>query len=470
MNSITTDLCVIGAGSGGLSVAAGAAQLGIRVVLVEGHLMGGECLNSGCVPSKALIAAARRAEAVRRGGPGVAGREPEVDFGAVKDHLVDVIAAIAPMDSAKRFTGLGCVVIRDWGRFVSRSELVAGDVTVRARRFVIATGSRPVMPDVPGIREVGALTNETVFDLRERPEHLLVLGGGPMGLELAQAHRRLGCRVTVVDGGAALGREDPEAAARLIARLRGEGIDLREGVRVDRAERRGDAVLLHVAGQAIAGSHLLVAAGRVPNLERLDLGRAGVAADGRGVRVDAALRSVTNRAVFAVGDAAGGGATHVAGYHAGIVVRQAVLGVPARVRTGHLPRVTFTDPELAQVGLTEAEARAHHGRRLDVVRVDFTEVDRAVAEGRTEGMAKVMVVAGRPVGATILAPQAGELIAVWAVAIANRQKMTALARTVFAYPTLGDVHKRVTSAYLGAKLFRSATVKRLAGLVQRWFP
>jgi pyruvate/2-oxoglutarate dehydrogenase complex dihydrolipoamide dehydrogenase (E3) component len=470
LSRIETDLCVIGAGAGGLSVAAGAVQMGVRVVLVEGHLMGGDCLNFGCVPAKALIAAARRADAVRRGGFGVAAREPEVDFAAVKDHLAEVIAAIAPMDSVERFTGLGCVVIRDWGRFVSRRELAAGGVTVRARRFVIATGSRPALPPIPGIGEVEVLTNETVFSLRERPEHLLVLGGGPMGLELAQAHRRLGCRVSVVEAGRAMGREDAEAVARLLALLQEEGIELHEGVRVEQVTRVGGRVVLQSDRGEISGSHLLVTAGRVPNLERLDLARAGVACDARGVRVDARLRSVSNRAVFALGDAAGGGFTHVAGYHAGVVVRQAVLGLPARLRSGHLPRVTFTDPELAQVGLTEAEARARFGRRVEVVTAEFAGVDRAVAEAQTQGLAKVMVVRGRPVGATILGPQAGELIAVWAMAMANRMGMVAIAATVFPYPTLGDVNKRITSAYLGPRLFRSATVKRVARLVQRWLP
>jgi pyruvate/2-oxoglutarate dehydrogenase complex dihydrolipoamide dehydrogenase (E3) component len=470
LSRIETDLCVIGAGAGGLSVAAGAVQLGLRVVLIEGHLMGGDCLNFGCVPSKALIAAARRAEAVRRGGPGVAGREPEVDFAAAKAHLEEVVAAIAPIDSEERFTRLGCVVIRDWGRFVSRRELEAGGVRVRARRFVVATGSRPFVPPIPGIGDVGALTNETVFALRERPEHLLVLGAGPMGLELAQAHRRLGCRVSVVEAGRAMARDDAGAVARLVARLRDEGIDLHEGVRVDLVARVAGRVVLQTAAGEITGSHLLVTAGRVPNLERLDLERAGVAFDGRGVKVDAGLRSVTNRAIFAIGDAAGGGFTHVAGHHAGIVVRRAVFGLPARVRGAGLPRVTFTDPELAQVGQTEAEAVARHGARLEVVTVPLTEVDRAVAEGQTDGFARVMVVRGRPVGATILAPQAGELIAVWAMAIANRMSMAAIAAAVVPYPTFGDVNKRVAAAYLGRRLFGSAGVKRVARLVQRWLP
>lgn len=466
MNVIATDICVIGAGSGGLSVAAGAVQMGARVVLVEGHLMGGDCLNFGCVPSKALIAAAKKAEAVRRGGFGIAGRAPEVDFAAAKDHVAAVIAAIAPMDSEERFAGLGCVVIRDWARFTGRDRIVAGGREVRARRFVIATGSRPVVPPIPGIDGVAVLTNETVFGLRERPEHLLILGAGPIGLEMAQAHRRLGARVTVVEAGRAMGREDPAMVAPLLAALRAEGIEIREGVTV---ERVSGGVVLHTDQGEIAGTHLLVAAGRAPALDRLELGLAGVAFDRRGVKVDRRLRSVTNPRVFAVGDAAGGGFTHVAGYHAGVVVRQAVLCLPARVREDHIPRVTYTVPELAHVGLTEAEARRRFGR-VEVVSAEFHHNDRAVAEGMTEGRARVVVAGGRPVGATILGPQAGELIGVWALAIANRLKMTAVANTVLPYPTLGEINKRVTSAYFGPRLFESPLVKRVVGVVQRWLP
>ena len=467
MSRTETDICVIGAGSAGLSVAAGAAQLGARVVLIEGGQMGGDCLNHGCVPSKALIAAARRAEAVRRGGPGVTGAEPGIDFAAVKDHLDAVIAAIAPMDSQERFEGLGCRVIRDWARFVGPREVAAGQERIRARRIVIATGARPAIPPIPGIGEVEVLTNETVFALRERPEHLVILGAGPIGLELAQAHRRLGCRVSVVEAGRALGREDPGMVGPLLAQLRAEGIAIHEGVRVERVS--GPAVLQTDKGE-IAGTHLLVAAGRVANLAALDPAAGGVAVDARGVRVDGRLRSVSNRAVFALGDVAGGGFTHVAGYQAGIVVRQAVLGLPARLRTDHLPRVTFTAPELAHVGLTEAEARARFGGRLEVVSVPFGHNDRAVAEAETVGMAKVMVARGRPVGATILGPQAGELIGLWSLAIANRLRMTAVAATVLPYPTLGEIGKRAAGAYLGPRLFASPVLRALVRGVQRWLP
>lgn len=469
---IETDICVIGAGSGGLSVAAGAAQMGARVVLVEAAEMGGDCLNAGCVPSKALIAAAAAAEGARKGFAGVAGAEPAVDFAAVKDHVAGVIAAIAPHDSQERFEGLGCTVIRAFARFTGPREVQAGDATIRARRFVIATGSRPAVPPIPGLDGVPYLTNETVFALRERPGHLIVLGGGPIGMEMAQAHRRLGCAVTVVEAARALGREDPELAAVALEAIRAEGVAIREGQGVTSVGGGAGAVTVTLAdGTRIEGTHLLVAAGRKVALEGLGLDAAGVAFDPRGVKVDARLRSVTNRRVFAVGDAAGGlQFTHVAGYHAGVVVRQAVLGLPAKARGDHIPRATYTDPEIAQVGLTEAEARAAHGDRLTVVRAPFSGNDRAMAGAKGRGLVKVMVVKGRPVGAGIAGPQAGELIAPWALAIARGLKLTAIAGTVLPYPTLSEVSKRAASAYFSPKLFDNPLLKRVVRAVQRFLP
>lgn len=471
MARIDTDICVIGAGSGGLSVAAGAVQMGARVVLIEAGEMGGDCLNTGCIPSKALIAAAKAAEAQRRGFRGVAGVTPAVDFGAVKDHVAAVIARIAPVDSQERFESLGCTVIRAFARFTGPREVAAGDTTVRARRFVIATGSRPFVPPIQGADRVPYLTNETIFDLRDRPGHLIVIGGGPIGVEMAQAHRRLGCEVTVIEGAKTLGREDPELAAIVADALSGEGIRLVEGQPVVRLSGQVGAVEVTLGdGRQVTGSHLLMAAGRKVALEGMNLEAAGVAYTAKGVAVDARLRS-SNRRVYAVGDAAGGlQFTHVAGWHAGIVIRQAVLGLPAKADPRAIPRVTYSDPELAHVGLTEAEARAAHGAALTIVRAEFAHNDRAQAEAKAIGLIKVVVLRGRPVGATLVGPQAGELIGLWALAISSRLKMSAIAGMVAPYPTLGEVSKRAAGAYFGPQLFDSPALKRLVGLVQRWVP
>lgn len=471
MDLIQTDICVIGAGSGGLSVAAGAVQMGARVVLIEAGEMGGDCLNTGCVPSKALLAAAKSAEAQRKGFAGIAPVTPKTDFAAVKDHVAAVIAQIAPVDSQERFEGLGCTVIRAFARFVSPHEVEAGGQLIRARRFVIATGSLPFVPPISGIDTVPYLTNETIFGLREQPGHLIVIGGGPIGMEMAQAHRRLGCEVTVIEAGRVLGREDPELAAVVVDALRAEGIALVEGQPVVRLTGAEGAVEVTLGdGTAVRGTHLLMAVGRKVALDGMGLDAAGVAHTAKGVTVDARLRS-TNRRVFAVGDAAGGlQFTHVAAWHAGIVIRQAVLGLPARADPRAIPRATYTDPELAHVGLTEAEARALHGAALTVVRAEFGHNDRAIAEGKAGGLIKVMVVKGRPVGASIVGPQAGELIGLWSLTLSSRLKMSALAGMVAPYPTLGEVSKRAAGAYFSPQLFANPWLKRIVRFVQRVIP
>ncbi|MDF1715125.1 MAG: FAD-dependent oxidoreductase [Antarcticimicrobium sp.] len=472
MERIKTDLLVIGAGSGGLSVAAGAAQMGARVVLLEGHRMGGDCLNYGCVPSKALIAAAKAAHGQATAGTfGLASVVPQVDYAAVMDHVADVIGRIEPMDSQERFEGLGVRVIREYGHFLSAREVQAGEHLIRARRVVIATGSSPLVPPIPGLAEVPYLTNETLFDLRERPEHLLIIGGGPIGMEMAQAHARLGCRVTVIEGDRALNRDDPELAGVVRETLRDEGVEIAEGAKVARVSGTTEAIEVAAEdGRTFFGTHLLVAVGRKPNLDRLNLQAAGIETTRAGVRVDAGLRT-TNRRVYAIGDVAGGlQFTHVAGYHAGVIIRSALFGLPSRAKETHIPRVTYTAPELAQVGLSEAEAREVHGARLEVVRFDYAHNDRAIAERETAGFAKVMVVKGRPVGASIVGHQAGELIGFWALALANGLKMGQIAAMVAPYPTIGELNKRVAGAYFSPRLFDSQMVKRVVGTVQSWLP
>lgn len=472
MDLITTDICIIGAGSGGLSIAAGAVQMGARVVLIEGGEMGGDCLNAGCIPSKALIAAAKAAQAMRDGARfGIMPTEPEVDFGAVKDHVARVIETIAPVDSQDRFEGLGVRVIRDWARFTGPDEVVAGAHRIKARRFVIATGSRPLVPPIPGVETVPYMTNETIFGLRDRPGHLLIIGGGPIGMEMAQAHRRLGCKVTVIEGAKAFGRDDPELAAIVLANLRAEGVAVLEDAKVAALSgQAGDITVALEDGRSVQGTHLLLAVGRKVHLDQMNLEAAGVKHDRKGVTVGPDLRS-TNRRVYAVGDAAGGlQFTHVAGYHAGVVIRQIVLGLPAKAVTRHIPWVTYTDPELAQVGLTEAEAHKAHGAALTVLRQEFAHNDRAQAEGKSKGLLKVMVVKGRPVGASIAGPQAGELIGLWAFAIVSRAKISAIAGMVAPYPTLGEISKRAAGAYFSPKLFDNPMLKGFVRLVQKILP
>jgi pyruvate/2-oxoglutarate dehydrogenase complex dihydrolipoamide dehydrogenase (E3) component len=469
MAETACDLCVIGAGSAGLSVAAGAARMGAEVVLIERAEMGGDCLNFGCVPSKSLLAAARAAQAARDARRfGIDLPEPAVDFPRVHDHVHGVIAAIAPHDSEERFTGLGVRVLRADARFTGPRTVRADGTAVTARRFVVATGSRPAVPPIPGLDRVPFHTNETLFGRRAAPGHLLVIGGGPVGIEMAQAHRRLGAEVTVIEAAAILVREDRELVAALRDRLHAEGIRLIEGAEIARAEQAGAGVVLTLRdGTRIEGTDLLVATGRRPNVEGLGLDEAGVEWSPQGIRVDARLRT-TNRRIFAAGDVTGGPPfTHAAGYQAGIVLRNALFRIPARADYRALPRVTYCDPELAHVGLTEEQARnAADGIR--VLRWPFAENDRARAERLTEGMVKAVVTPrGRILGASILGPQAGELIQVWCLALSRGLKVGALAGLIAPYPTLGEASRRAAGSFYEPVLFGPRT-RRLVRFLARF--
>jgi pyruvate/2-oxoglutarate dehydrogenase complex dihydrolipoamide dehydrogenase (E3) component len=455
MPTLTCDLCVIGAGSGGLSVAAGAAQLGRKVVLIEKGEMGGDCLNTGCVPSKSLIAAAKRAQAVRDAAAfGVEAGSLSVDGVRVHAHIREAIDAIAPNDSQARFQSLGVTVIRAEASFVDERHAEAGGNRIRARRFVIATGSRAAVPPIAGLDQVPFFTNETIFEKDFIPPHLIVIGAGPVGMELAQAHRRLGSQVTVLEAARALPREDEGAARLVVDKLSREGVRLLENTTVESIDATESGVRLQLgSGEVLEGSHLLVATGRKPNIETLQLEKAGVRFNGKGISVDRGLRT-SNPRIYAIGDVAGGAQfTHLAGYHAALVIRSALFRLPAQVNPMLVPRVTFTDPELAHVGLTESEARAQHSGII-LAHAEFAHNDRAVTEREREGFLKVMVGRrGTILGVTIVGAHAGELILPWLMAIKEKRRLSAMAALVVPYPTLSDVSRRAASAYYAPKLF-----------------
>ena len=445
--------------------------MGAEVVLIEKHKMGGDCLNYGCVPSKALIAAAHAADQVRRGDRfGVNGHEPEIDFLKVHDHVHGVISAIAPHDSVERFEGLGVHVIAGAARFIGRAEVEVDGQSIRARRFVIATGSSPARPPIRGLDQVPFLTNETVFDLTERPGHLIVIGGGPIGTELAQAHRRLGARVTLVEMQRILPNDDPDAVDFVRRRLVADGVDVRENAAVRSVLRHGNGIAVDIRGDdgaaRIEGSHILLATGRRPNVEGLDLHAAAVRWTPKGIQVDSRLRT-TNKKVFAIGDVAGGYQfTHMAGYHAGIVIRNALFRLPAKVRDDAVPWVTYADPELAQVGIMEDEARRRLGDVIRVLTWPFADNDRARTDRQTDGMIKVVVGRkGRVLGATIVGAHAGELILPWTLAIQQKLKIGAVANVIAPYPTLSEVSKRVAGSYYTPSLFSERT-RKLVGVLQ----
>ena len=467
--TLKPDICVIGAGAGGLSVAAAAAAFGVSVVLIEKGRMGGDCLNYGCVPSKALIAAAKRANAGATSVMFGIDAHPQVEFSRTYDHVRKVIAAVAPNDSAQRFAGLGVRVIAGAARFVDpATAMVDGNVVVQARRFVIATGSSPAIPPIPGLAQTPHLTNETIFDLCELPSHLVVIGGGAIGLELGQAFRRLGAQVTVIEAARPLANDDAECAQIVIDALVREGVEVRTGASAQSARQTHGGVELAVtcgdAEERVAGSHLLVAAGRVPNVEGLGLEEAGIEFTRAGIMVDRSLQT-TNRRVYAIGDAAAGGMmlTHVANYHAGLVIRHALFRLPVEVRYNAVPWVTFTDPELAHVGLTDEQAR-NQGYQIRVMRWPYCENDRAQAERMTAGHAKVVTNArGRILGATIVGAHAGELIAPWALAIGQGLNIRAVAEMVVPYPTFGEINKRAAMTF-----FASAAINPTVRRVIQW--
>jgi pyruvate/2-oxoglutarate dehydrogenase complex dihydrolipoamide dehydrogenase (E3) component len=467
------DICIIGAGSAGLTVAAVAAQFGQKAVLIEKGKMGGDCLNYGCVPSKALISAAKHAHAFRTGAKfGIAPAEPKIDFKKVHDHVHGVIAAIEPNDSQERFEKLGVKVIRAAAKFIGPDKIEAGGETITARRFVIATGSMAAVPPIPGLSDVPYLTNETIFENTELPSHLIVIGGGPIGMELAQAHRRLGAEVTVLEALDPLAKDDPELTAIVLKQLAEEGINILTRVKIltIRNSAKGIEAEIEDKGtrQVIAGTHLLVAAGRKPNVEDLGLELAGIAYDKRGITVDAGLKT-TNKRAYAIGDVAGGlQFTHVANYHAGLVIRNALFRLPVKVSTNHIPWVTYTDPELAHVGLTEAEAKQRYGDTASVLRWPYHENDRAQAERRTQGLVKVVTgKGGRILGASIVGANAGELIVPWSLAISSKLKIKAFADTVMPYPTLSEVSKRAAVTYFSG-LASKPWVRRVIGILAKF--
>jgi pyruvate/2-oxoglutarate dehydrogenase complex dihydrolipoamide dehydrogenase (E3) component len=470
--TLDVDICVIGAGSGGLSVAAGAAQLGQKVVLIERAHMGGDCLNFGCVPSKALIAAGKAAHRIREAARfGVHAEAPRIDAAAVRAHVRGVIAAIEPNDSQARFEGLGVTVLRAAARFRDADSVEAGATIVRARRFVVATGSRPFVPPIPGLAATAHFTNETIFDLDETPRHLIVIGGGPIGCELAQAHRRLGAAVTIVEAQTICPKDDPDLVAVVRESLIADGISVLERTKVKAIEGAAGAPVVVVEStdgeRHIPGSHLLVAAGRRATVDGLDLDKAGIAYTPKGITVDDGLRT-SNRRVYAIGDVAGGlQFTHVAGHHAGIFIRRALFRMPAKASATAIPWVTYTDPELTQVGQTEAQARAA-GHEVRIARWPFHENDRAQAERDTRGFVKIVATPrGRILGVGIVGAHAGELIQTWVLAMNKGLTLRDVAGAIVPYPTLSEASKRAAGAFYTPTLFSDRTrwlVRMLAKL------
>jgi pyruvate/2-oxoglutarate dehydrogenase complex dihydrolipoamide dehydrogenase (E3) component len=465
------DLIVIGGGTAGLVTSAGAAGIGARVALIEQDRLGGECLWNGCVPSKALIACARAAHDARNAERfGVDATDVRVDFARVLEWVRLAQRRIEPHDSPERFRSLGVDVVTGTARFVGERTLRVDGRTMSAKRVVVATGSKPAVPPIDGLSDVPYLTNETIFSLERQPDTLLILGAGPIGLELAQAFARLGTRVRVVEATPQLlPHEDHELAELLAQRLTAEKVEVLLGARVTRIVQDGRTVRLLAEREnsepvTIEGDALLVATGRASNVAALEPEKGGVETGKPGIIVDERLRTTAD-GVWAAGDVTGGlRFTHVADYQARLVIRNAFFPLASKVDYSAVPWVTFTEPELAHVGLTEREAGERHGDDVRVWRRPFDDVDRAIADGEPYGMVKLITDRkGRLLGGHVLGHGAGSLIGEITLAMKHRIPAGQLGNTIHAYPTYPEAIKQAAEGYYKSRF--TGVVRSIA----RWF-
>ncbi|MBA2350041.1 MAG: FAD-dependent oxidoreductase [Solirubrobacterales bacterium] len=458
------DLLVLGGGTGGLVSAQIAAGIGARVALVEQERTGGDCLWTGCVPSKSLLAAAELAHAMRHADKlGLTPHEAPVDLAKVMEHVQAAQATIAPQDSPERLRNAGVEVYEGHGAFVAPGELRVGGETLRFRSAILATGSAPVLPPVDGLEGIEPLTTDSVWGLRELPERLVVVGGGPIGCELGQAFARLGSRVSIVDvADRVLTKEEPEASQVVAESLRADGVELRLGASLSAARREGEEVVLTLEdGEELRADRVLVAAGRKPRTEGFGLELIGVETDDRGaVQTDATMRTA-NRRVFAVGDVVATlPFTHAAAHHARVATLNALFGLRRSAEKATIPWVTFTDPEVAHVGMTEAQAREEWGDDITLARAGFDELDRAITAGATTGFALLVGDDKRRlVGATIVGRGAGESIAELTAWISQGEKIDVVSNTVHAYPTFAEAAARAADQHLRER-FNTPGIRR----------
>ncbi len=454
------DLIIIGGGAGGLVIASVAAQLGLKVTLVEKEKkLGGDCLHYGCIPSKTFIQAGKVASLMRRAEEfGLPAVEPKVDLAQINAHVQSVIDKIQPHDDPERFRAYGCEVIFGKAAFIDATTLKVNDDIITGKRFVIATGSRPFIPQIAGLEEAGYLTNIDIFSLKKLPEKLVVLGGGPIGLEMAQAFSRFGSQVTIVERlPHLLSQEDPELADALQKKLMADGIDVLTGISAENITCQGNKRLVCCSnGIELECDQILVAVGRLPNTENLGLDKAGVKISARGITVDSRQRS-SRKNIYAVGDVCGPYPfTHMAEYQAGIIISNAIFRFPKKADYRVVPWVTYTDPELARVGITEQQA-IDKGITPTVLRFDFKDIDRALTEVETTGFTKLITHKGKILGASILGSHAGELIHEIVLAMQAGIKISEISATIHAYPTLSQVHRRTVNTLYAPKLFSNRT-------------
>jgi pyruvate/2-oxoglutarate dehydrogenase complex dihydrolipoamide dehydrogenase (E3) component len=467
------DLCVIGGGSAGLVSAAGAATLGAKVLLIEKNRLGGDCLYTGCIPSKALIHSAEVAHTISTAQRfGLSAQLNPIDQRSVMNRVAEVIKTIEPNDSPERFREMGIDVVFAEAQFIAEDCILVKGREITARNFVLATGSRPFIPPIPGLDTVDYFTNENIFDVKENIEHLIVIGSGAIGCEMAQSFARLGTKVTLLSNTGLLPIEDADMSGVVEQQFIADGIDLHLRGMISHFEKMPTGVCAHVKDEyqdlttAVVASHILIATGRRANVENLGLDKADVAVENGRLKVDARLRT-TNKHIYACGDVAGPFLfTHMAEHQAGVVLRNALFHLPAKAQTTSIPWCTFTDPELARVGLSQQEAE-QQAIKHSVYTFPFSEIDRGIAEGTSDGMAKIITnPKGKLLGACIVGPHAGELIAEYVLAISQGLNVSALSNTIHIYPTLAQINRRVADLRMKEALtpVRKRWIKRLFGL------
>lgn len=459
---IHSDIAIIGAGAAGLSLAAGAAQLGARVVLIEANKMGGDCLNVGCVPSKSLLAAAKAQWQARHSEQfGITPNHVQTNFASVMAQLKSVIAKIAPHDSVERFESLGVTVIKAKAKFQDKHTLSANNTLVKAKRFVIASGSKPAVPPITGLEEIDYFTNETIFDMTTCPDHLMVVGGGPIGIELSQAFAMLGAKVTLLARHEILPREDRDCATIIKTALEEAGVSILENTSITSAQQNSPDMSIHYEqnnqSHTLHGSHLLIATGRQAVTRDLDLEKAEVTFNTQGIQVDRRLRT-NNKKIFAMGDVIDAPKfTHVAAHHAGIVLKNICFRLPAKVDHSAVPRVTYCHPEIAHVGLTAQQIKQKNLAHT-VTEFALAENDRAQTENDTVGKIKVTTdKKARILGVTIVGPHAGELLFPWVIALREKKTLRSFTDAIAPYPTLSEISKRVAGQYYSPLLFSKKT-------------
>ncbi|KGP62494.1 hypothetical protein EP47_06195 [Legionella norrlandica] len=471
--TIKCDLAIIGGGSAGLSLAAGSSQLGLKVILIESGKMGGDCLNYGCVPSKSLLAAAKAFYNAKHSTHlGLQAKDLKIDFQQVMQHVHQVIDNISEHDSVQRFKSLGVHVIQKTGKFLDPNSLQAGDVIIQAKRFAVATGSSPFIPPIPGLDSVPYLTNETIFDLKEQPKHLIVIGGGPIGCELAQAFAMLGSQVTILEGLNILPKDDKDCVQIIRHQFEMMAIAIHEQTKVQQIESNADAsITVSFEAQSkqwtVSGSHLLIATGRRANIGNLDLEKAGVQYTSQGIEVNNRLQT-SNKYIYAIGDVTGPYQfTHMASYQAGIALRNIVFKIPAKINYHAIPWVTYTEPELAHVGMLASEILKRPD--FQVTEWPFVDNDRAQTEGTLRGKIKIITnKKAKILGVTIVGPHAGELILPWVMAIREQKTLRSFTDTIAPYPTLSEISKRVAGEFYAPKLFSSKTRSLVRWLQKLW--